>query len=140
MTQSITLELTDELIKRAKKQAEQTDQPVERVLVQQLEVAFSDPLPELPSNEQAELDALKYLSNDALWTIAREQMPRDQQNRMQILMDGNTMGKLSALEFDELENLVDQGQRVMLRKAKAAALLTEKGYKVTPKDVTAGDE
>lgn len=140
MTQTITLELPDELIERAKKQAKQTKQPVENVLVQQLEVAFSDPLPILPSNEQAELDALKYLSNDALWTIAREQMPRDQQNRMQVLMDGNTMGTLSEQEFAELESLVEQGHRVMLRKAKAAALLTENGYKVTPQDMIAGNE
>jgi len=140
MTQTITLELTDELIERAKKQAEQIKQLVERVLAQQLEVAFSDPLPVLPTNKQAELDALKYLSNDALWTIAREQMPHDQQNRMQVLMDGNTMGTLSEQEFAELEKLVEQGHRVMLRKAKAAALLTENGYKVTPDDMTANDE
>lgn len=139
MTQSITLELADELIERARKQAEQIQQPIERVLTQQLEVAFSA-LPVLPSNEQAELDALRYLSNDALWTIAREQMPREQQNRMQALMDGNTKGTLSAHEFAELEGLVEQGQRVMLRKAKAAALLTENGFKVTPKDMTVSDE
>ena len=126
MTQIITLELTDELIERARKQAAQTDQPMERVLVQQLEAAFSEPLPMLPPDEQAELAALTHLSNDALWTIAREQMPHDQQSRMQVLMDGNTMGNLSTAEFAELENLVEQGQRVMLRKAKAAALLTER--------------
>ena len=140
MTQSVTLELTDDLINRARKQAVQTHQPIEHVLVQQLEVAFSEPLPLLPSQEQAELNALTQLSADALWTIAREQMPLNQQSRMQILMDGNTKGKLSTQEFAELENLVEQGQRVMLRKAKAAALLTEHGYTVTPKDMTAQDE
>lgn len=42
MTQSITLELTDELIERAKKQAEETDQPMERVLIQWLERASDE--------------------------------------------------------------------------------------------------
>ncbi|MBA3867961.1 MAG: hypothetical protein H0X30_02295 [Anaerolineae bacterium] len=140
MTQTVILELTDDLIDRARKQASQTDQPMERVLVQQLEAAFSEPLPSLPTDEQTELNALVNLSIDALWTIAREQMPRDQQNRMQILMDGNSKGSLSKAEFSELEKLVEQGQRVMLRKAKAATLLTERGYKVTPKDMTAQDE
>ena len=59
---------------------------------------------------------------------------------MQVLMDGNTMGTLSTSEHKELEQLVEQGQRLMLRKAQAAALLTEKGYKVTPKDMAASDE
>lgn len=136
MTQTITLELTDDLIDRARKQAAQSDQPIEQVLVRQLEAAFSEPLPILPADEQAELDALAYLSTDALWTIAREQMPHDQQNRMQMLMSGNTKGKLTTTEFAELENLVEQGQRLMLRKAKAAALLTEKGYRIIPDDMT----
>ncbi|MEP6989017.1 MAG: hypothetical protein ABI970_25665 [Chloroflexota bacterium] len=140
MTQTVILELTDDLIDRARKQASQTAQPMEQILVQQLEAAFSEPLPSLPTDEQTELNALVNLSIDALWTIAREQMPRDQQNRMQILMDGNSKGSLSKAEFSELEKLVEQGQRVMLRKAKAATLLTERGYKVTPKDMTAQDE
>ena len=140
MTQTVTLELTDDVIDRARKQAAQTDQPIESILVQQLEAAFSEPLPILLPDEQAELNALSNLSTDALWTIAREQMARNQQKRMQILMDKNTMGKLSRDEFAELEILVEQGQRVMLRKAKAAALLTEQGYKVMPEDMNAQDE
>jgi hypothetical protein len=140
MTQTVTLELTDDVIDRARKQAAQADQPVESILVQQLEAAFSEPPPILPPDEQAELNALTNFSTDALWTIAREQMVRNQQKRMQILMDKNTTGKLSIDEFSELESLVEQGQRVMLRKAKAAALLTERGYKVMPEDMNAQDE
>ena len=137
MTQTITLELTDDLIARVREQAAHTDQALEQVLVQQLEVAFAAPLPTLAPNEQAELDALEQLSTNALWTIAQEQMPHDQQNRMEALMNGNTKGKLLPNESTELENLVEQGQRLMLRKAKAAAILTEQGYRVTPDDMTA---
>ena len=36
---------------------------------------FAAPLPVPPSDTQAELDALQHLSDDALWTMAREQMP-----------------------------------------------------------------
>jgi len=42
MTQTITLELTDDLIERAKKQAAETDQPMEQVLVQWLERASDE--------------------------------------------------------------------------------------------------
>jgi hypothetical protein len=49
---------------------------------------------------------------------------------MQALMDGNTKGTLIGDEKRELQQLVEQGQRLMLRKGKAAALLTERGHTV----------
>lgn len=133
----VTLSVPDHIYERARQIAEATAQPVESVFLEQLESAFSTPLPKLPSDEQRELDALAQLSDDALWTIAREQMPAPKQTRMQTLMDGNTQGTITASEHDELANLVDQGQRLMLRKAQAAALLTERGHVVTPDHMAA---
>lgn len=59
---------------------------------------LSTPLRAFPPEEEAELEALKCLSDDALWTIAREQMSEHLQSRMQVLMDKNTVGSLSAEE------------------------------------------
>lgn len=126
--QTITLQIPEHIYERAQQVAETTDQPLEAVFLHELENAF---LPPLPEDEEAELSALSYLSDDALWTIAREQMPSLRQERMQVLMDGNTKGTLLEVEYQELEHLVEQGQRLMLRKGKAAALLTERGYKIT---------
>jgi hypothetical protein len=53
------------------------------------------------------------------------------QLRMQILMDANSQGSLEDANRSELEALVVQGQRLSVRKARAAALLTERGYPVT---------
>jgi hypothetical protein len=99
--------------------------------------ALSAPLPALPPDEEAELEALKNLSDDALWTIAREQMPDNLQTRMQDLMDKNTLGTITPDDYSELETLVERGQQLMVRKSEAAALLTQRGYKVTPKDMAA---
>jgi hypothetical protein len=85
------------------------------------------------------LEALKHLSDDALWTITREQMPRDVQDQLQNLMDKNSQGTITPEEYQMLENLVQRGQRLMLRKSEAAALLTRRGYKLTPKDMAASD-
>jgi hypothetical protein len=126
--QSITLQIPEHIYERARTLAETTAQPLEAVFLHELENAF---LPPLPEDEEAELNALNYLSDEALWTIAREQMPAPRQERMQGLMDANTQGTLSTEEYQELEALVYQGQRLMLRKGKAAALLTERGHQVT---------
>ena len=127
---AVTLPVPADIYDRASHIAQVTAQTIEAVLLQQLRDAFADPLPELPPDEQRELEALTFLSDEALWTIAREQMPGDKQVRMQTLMEANTQGTLDPLQQTELESLVEQGQQLSLRKAKAAALLVERGYTI----------
>ena len=136
----VTVVIPDYVYTQAAQVSKATSQPIEIVLRQRLEQAFTDPRSRLPLDEQAELDALKFLSDEALWTIAREQMPRQQQDRMQTLMDRNNMGTLATGELEELTELVEQGQRLTLRKAQAADLLMDRGYRVTAKDMAPADE
>ena len=136
----VTLPVPADIYDRASHMAEVTSQSVEAVLLQQLKDAFADPLPELPPTEQRELDALARLSDEALWTIAREQIAETKQARMQTLMDTNVEGTLDNRQQSELEALIEQGQRLSLRKAKAAALLTERGYTMTLDDLYSTDE
>jgi hypothetical protein len=69
MTDQIVLTLPEDLSERARRIAESMAQPVEKVLIDHLRT-LSGPLPALPPDVQAELDALKYLSDDTRWTIA----------------------------------------------------------------------
>lgn len=124
MMGSYMLTVPDEMVKAAQQIAETTSQPLEAVLLSRLKSAL--PLPQLPPDEEAELQALHNLSDDALWTIAREQMPDEQQAQMQTLMDKNSLGTISPDEYAALEGLVDRGQRLMLRKSEAAAILTRR--------------
>jgi hypothetical protein len=133
-----TLTVPEEVYNRAREIAEEQSRPVDEVLVEYLRI-FTVPLPILPPDEEAELEALKHLSDDALWTIAREQMADSLQTRMQDLMDKNSLGTITPDEYGELESLVERGQRLMVRKSEAAALLIQRGYQVTPKDLTVGE-
>ena len=128
---SVTLPVPDSIYERARRIAEETSQSIEAVLLQQLQDAFTEPLAGLEPDEQRELAALTHLSDDALWTIAREHMPEDRQTRLQALMEANSQGTLDDAQRAALEGLVAQGQRLSLRKAQAAALLTARGYSVT---------
>jgi hypothetical protein len=132
---TFTLDVPDELMSAARQIAQATSQPIEQVLLSRLKIAL--PLPMLPPDEEAELQALQHLSDDALWTIAREQMQDDLQARMKTLMSKNSLGTIASDEYKELETLVDRGQRLMLRKSEAAAILTRRGYTVIPKDLAA---
>lgn len=124
MTDQIVLTIPEDITVRARQIAETTEQPVEQVLIEHLKT-LSTPL---PPEEQAELDALHHLSDDALRTIAREQMPDDAQARAHDLMDRNSRGTITDEERAELEKLVGRADRLMLRKAEAAAILKERGY------------
>jgi hypothetical protein len=130
--QKVTLHIPEHIYERALHLAETTAQPLESVILHELESAF---LPILPPDEEAELTSLKNLSDDALWTIAREQMATPLQSQMQTLMDKNSRGIITPEEYATLADLVDRGERLMLRKSEAAALLTERGYKVTPEEL-----
>jgi len=73
---------------------------------------------------------MSYLSTDALWTMAREQMQPDVQQAMSQLMEKNSQGTITEEEFRDLSALVERGQRLTLRKAQAMKLLLERGYAV----------
>lgn len=137
---AVTLPVPDYIYDRARRIAEGTSQSIEAVLLQQLHDAFTEPLPALAPDEQRELEALMFLSDDALWTIAREHMPEDRQARLQALMDANSQGTLDDAQRSALQALVAQGQRLSVRKAQAAALLTERGYAVTLEAIAAAHE
>ena len=119
--------------------AEQTQRPVEEVVLNYLRQMAAS-LPSLPANAQAELDALAHLSDDALWTIAQEQIPQEIQQRAETLMRKNTRGTLSSEEHAELNGLVERSERLMLRKAEAAALLRERGHTFRQNDFRLHDD
>jgi hypothetical protein len=131
---SITLTLSEPVYAHLQQLASQTEQPVEKVLEAHLIGEFSSPST-LPEAEQSELDAFRQLSDETLWTIAREQTSSDQRARIALLLALNKRLALSADEEHELDELLAASDRVMLRKAEAAALLTQRGYTVTPDDM-----
>jgi hypothetical protein len=127
MADLIILEVPEDISVRARQIAATVAQPVEQLLLDHLKT-LAVPLPVLPPDTQVELDALQHLSDDALWTIARAQMPEDVQTRAHALMDKNSRNIMTDEEHAELEKLIERGDRLMLRKAEAAALLRKRGH------------
>lgn len=128
------INIPEEVYSRLRELAETKDQPVEEMVMRRLKSMVDDPFASLSDDEQAELVALRYLSDDALWTIAAEQMPDSVQAQTQTLMDRNSRGLITAEEYQELAALVERGNRLMLRKAEAAGILMERGHSFTRDD------
>ena len=126
-----TIAIPHLLYEKAQRLAQQTSQSVDELICTRLEGALDQPMLDLPSDERAELQAMSYLSTDALWTIAREQMPPDVQHSMAQLMEKNSQGTITEEEFRDLSALVERGQRLTLRKAQAVKLLLDRGYAIS---------
>lgn len=133
--QPLTVHLPDAILDPIRQIAAAKARSVEQVIVDQLRSVLSIELPAtLPPDEESELVAFKFLSDDTLRNIAREQMSRALQERMQPLMDRNNFGTVTPDEYAELTELVERGNRLTLRKAWAAGVLMERGYPITEKD------
>jgi hypothetical protein len=126
-----TIAIPHVLYEKAQRLAQQTSQSVDEIICTRLEGALDQPMFDLPNDERTELQAMSYLSTDALWTIAREQMPPDVQHAMSHLMEKNSQGTITEEEFRDLSALVERGQRLTLRKSQAMKLLLDRGYTVS---------
>lgn len=132
------LTIPETVYQRARQIARQTAQTVDQVMLSHLET-LPTALPGLTPDEEAELEALHHLSDDALWTIAREQLPEPVQAHFEQLMMQNSKGKISADGRNDLARLVERGERLMLRKSEAIAILSQRGYKVDREELSKRD-
>ena len=135
-----TISIPDSLYQKAQEVAKQKSLSVDEVIRVGLEGVFVESMLDIPLDEQAELKAMTYLSDDALFSMMREQMQQTKQTRMSVLMDKNNRGTISDEEHAELVTLVEDGQRLTLRKATAMNILMDRGYKLTLDDMKPVDE
>ena len=126
-----TISIPNTVYQKAQRLAKETAQEVDDLIRTRLTSALDQPMIDLPGDERAELQAMSYLSDDALWTIAREQLAPALQERMSLLMDRNAKGTITDDEYRTLSALVDRGQRLTLRKSQAMKLLLDRGYSIT---------
>lgn len=121
-----TLAVPDDVLQRAREIANETAQSVDTILLAQLK-RLPGVLPRLEP-EEVELAALRQLSDDTLWTIAKERLPADVRARMEVLMDNNNFGKITDAEYRELDGYIERGHRLTLRKSEAVLILQERGH------------
>lgn len=132
-----TVTISETLFTKAQSLAESSSQSVDEIIQKLLRNSLDQPRLALPQDEQTELKALSYLTDATLFTIAREQMPESSQAKMQKLMDKNNQSMLTVIEQQTLTQLVENGQRLMLRKAEALKLLISRGHTVTLESLAA---
>ena len=127
---TVTLNLPEMLYRRLLQTAQATRRPLDEVVLHALQVGSPPAWNDAPAEFQADLAALNRLDDDALWRIARGSRSKADMRHHQELLDRHANGTLTDAERRELDELHQEADRFMLRKAHAAALLRWRGYQL----------
>ncbi len=127
--QTVTLNLPPALYHTLKQRAEQHRRTVEAetldVLAASLPAGGS-----LPPDLEEALQPLALLDDEVLWRAARTGLAAEATGRMEELHLKRQREGLTESEGESLGQLVRQYERAMLVRAKAAALLRQRGHQV----------
>ena len=127
----MSITLPDDLYKRLQRQAaaedRSVDELIESTLIRQLpaDVSVEEDLPLLLKEE---LQAMAYLSNTALWAIARSTPDDEQEQEFEALHDAAEERDLTVNELKRRDELLREYGEQMLRRAHAAVLLQSRGF------------
>lgn len=124
--QTVTLNLPSALYHRFKHRANNNHRTIEAEL---LDVVTAAP----PTHDEleTELASLALLDNNTLWNAARSQMPIEKAELLSELHFKRGDEGLNEAESKTLNNLVQQYERYMLIRAKAAVLLKRRGQDIS---------
>ena len=123
---SVTVQIPQPLYHRLERAAVRLQKPVEDLLTETLQ-AVLPPVDEISASIQAEIATLDGLDDAKLRDVAESEMALRDQQALDRLLDLQSMRPLTDDEAGHLEELRADYGRVLLRKARAFALLAERG-------------
>lgn len=129
-TETVTLTLPPPLYDQLQKRASQSHRSIEEEALEVLAVAIPAENA-LPTDLAAEVDALRQLDDSALLRTATRRLADAVATQLEQLHLKQRREGLSAAEAESLAALVRQYERNMLLRAKAVAVLKERGHDVS---------
>jgi hypothetical protein len=137
MTQTtISIPVPEPIYQRLERAAAVAQRSVSDFLASLIETTLL-PASDLPAELAAELEAMQYLSDDALWAAVRPSFSPAAQARLHQLNHAASTRALKATAVAEQQKLLAAYDRSMLRRAQALALLHLRGHPITEKTLEA---
>jgi len=126
---TIRIDLPEKVFRRIKQRSKITQRSVaDEVVAVVTDSFFNEGI--LPQEVEQELAQLDLFSDDELWAAARITASDEHSEKMQVLLEKQGREGLSKQGEQEVEQLSHFFNRVMLVRAKAAALLKERGQSI----------
>lgn len=127
-TQTVNVELPDEIYRRLKGMAAMTHRSLQEIVVRTILGNLPPTLDDLPYEQRDLVAALEPQSDDALWSVAKESLLAQDWRRHQRLLYKAERGTLTQTEQAQLAALREMTDRLVMRRSVALALLKWRGY------------
>ena len=125
----VNLQVPEPIYRRLRRAAELTHRSVEDVLTTTVDVALPS-TPDLPPDIADDLSPMSMFSDDALWAATESSLSAAGQRQLRQLTHAGGRRSLSAAEKAEMARLLELYDRAILRRAKALAILAQRGYEL----------
>lgn len=136
---TIPIQLPEPLFQRLKRAADITHRSIEDIAATSLEATLP-PSPDLPPDIGDELAAMHLFSDGALWAAAEPSLSPSEESRLNQLNTAAGERELTEAERAEQQGLIAAYRRSVLRRAKALAVLAQRGYRTPVADKAAASE
>src|SRR3990172_8110929 len=128
-TTTVAVQLHEPLFRRLKRAADLTHRSVEEIAATSLE-AVLPPASNLPPDIADELATMHLFSDEALWAATEPSLSPAEERRLAQLNSAAGERELTPAEESEQQNLITAFQRSVLRRAKALAILAQRGHPI----------
>jgi plasmid stability protein len=129
--QPVTVNLPSSLYERLAHRASKMHRPVEAELVEAVTTSLPHEPDELPGDMAEAIEALHLLDDEALWRAARTSLAPEKAASIEDLHLKRQREGLSASEVETLATWMKEYTRIMLVRARASALLKQRGHDVS---------
>jgi hypothetical protein len=124
MTTRITLDVPDDIYRRAQDLALVAGREIREVLSEALALSLA---PVVLAPESGDLTSVRHLSDEQVLALCELQLPPEQDQRLSELLDRQQAGLMSEVERPELSGLMQTYQLKLLRKAQALREAVQRG-------------
>jgi hypothetical protein len=128
--QAVTVSLPSPLYERLARRAQRTHRTVEAEIVDAVATLPDEP-DELPADMAEAIAALHLLGDEDLWRAAGQRLAGEKADRIEELHLQRQREGLSPSESEALATLMNEYARIMLVRARSAALLKQRGHDVS---------
>lgn len=122
---TVELEIPAEVFEEAEDIARCGNRSVESVLQDGLAMVFGT-----TEDCGASMESLEDFRDEQLWKIINSQLTWAQDSRWRELMSLNKKGRMTAVESNELDDLLDLIDRQVLMRTKALVLMKQRGHDI----------
>lgn len=128
--QAVTVNLPEPLYQRLAHRASRMHRTVEAEIVEAVNTSLPEEPAELPADMAESVAALHLLGDDDLWRAARQRLNAEKAAEIEALHLKRQRDGLSVSETQSLATLMQEYTRIMLVRARSAALLKQRGHDV----------